>query len=127
MKRLRTDPVEIPDEGEKDEWDEHKGHALLYLALNCRKGVAFDAKCFMKLTKRRFDALVTSLEEGNTDEETVLYSFEVDDLECPLSREDLKYSVLFDTDPEEYKKFWNFVTSVLQDKFTKGSELRIVV
>jgi hypothetical protein len=122
MKRQRgIESVEI-----NDTWTEHKGKVLIYLSLGSRKGVAFEPRCFMKISNLKFDALMCSLEEGE-DESTVLESYDVSDLECAVSLKDLKYSVRFDTDPEKYKTYWNFVTTILQDEFSNGSELKVVV
>lgn len=123
-KRRRVEkPIVVEDAGT----DAHRGRVLVYLALNPRKEVAFNAKCFLMITEVKFIALVESLASGNPDDKTVLRSYEFDDLECPLRLEELKYSVHHDANPAEYMTFYTFVTEKLQETFETGDALTIVI
>lgn len=125
-RRLEDAPSEIDTADAASAGDAHKSQVLIYLSLGPRKGVPFDVRCFLKITERKFSALLESLESGNRNDETVLHAFGAE-IDCPLALEDLKYSVHHDTNIGEYMKFYKLVTEILQDTFESGDQLRIVL
>ncbi len=95
---------------------------LLFISLSDRRGCPFDPKVFCEKTKRKWNCIEDCLKVG-VEDSVILHGD--DDMECPISREDVKFVLIEKDNPAEYARQRSFIQDSLKEDLSRMPHLTL--